>query len=154
MNRKTVALLFVLGASVGIPLAVAYATLQKGEDRYFHAFVMLAALGVSFPAVSVFLTITLRMWDMAQDQRSLLKEMRDDVKPITADAKEVIGGVRELIEDFKKQDPKRIVDFIDKLSKDGTLERIADSVEKVGEKVHEAIKKIEAKSIDKMVDGL
>lgn len=139
MRRRTVVALFALGQSVGIPLAGLYARLSPSQDRFFHAFVLYAACGVSFPAVSVFLTITLRMWDKAQEQGQLLADLRDDIKPLVSDAKAVVDAVGSVVKQIGDKNPKMVVDFVEKLHKDGTFEKIATSIETVAKKVHEAI---------------
>lgn len=154
MKRKSVILLFAVGALVGVPLSVTYALVMTPEDRYFHSFVMLAACGVSFPAVVIFLRVTLDMWARAIRSEAIMQELRDEIKPITKDAREVIGAVHELVEDLKGQNPKRIVEFVDRLSRDGVIDRIAGTVEKVGEKIGDAIKRIEEKAAGKLIDNI
>jgi len=138
MSRRTVVLLFVIGSSVGIPMAALYITFSPSHDRYFHAFVMMAACSVSFPAVTIFLNITLKMWDKAIEQSKILSELRDEIKPLVADAKVVIKSVEDMVNQFGDQ-PRVVVDFIDKLAKDGTVEKLTSSIEAVVKKVQDVI---------------
>lgn len=150
MSPKTVILLFAVGSFVGIPLAISYIAFAQTKDRFFHAFVLAAALCVSFPAVVIFIRSTLKLLAIAiKNERSM-----DELGDVAKDAKDVIKDIKEIIADVKIQDPKKIVEFVDKLATDGTLEKIAGSVEKVAERIGEAIKKVEAKAVDRMVDGL
>lgn len=137
MKRSTVVSLFTAGSLIGIPLAVSYALTASSEDRYFHGFIILSACSVSFPAIVIFLRSTLQLLDMAikNDER-----MRD-LGSVAADAKEVIGAVRSLIEDVKEQNPGRIIEFLEKLQKDGSIEKIATSVEAIAKKAHEVLER-------------
>jgi len=150
MKRRTVIGLFALGALVGIPLGAVYVKFSTSTDKFFHAYVLVASVAVSFPSVVIFLRSTLLLLDIATQNQESMK----DLGSVAKDAKELIADAKAIIADVKKQDPRKIVEFIDKLSTDGTLEKIADSVEKVAERVGEAIRKAEAKAVDKMIDNI
>jgi len=83
-----------------------------------------------------------------------VEEVQREIKPILRDAREVIGAVRGLVDDLKAQNPTRIVEFAEKLSRDGTLERIVTSIEQVGVVVNDAVKRIEAKAVGSIVEKL
>lgn len=138
MSRFAVIKLFALGWAVGIPMAALYIYFSPSHDRVFHGFVMLAACGVSFPAVTIFLNITLKMWDKAIEQGKILADLRDEIKPLVADAKVVIKSVEDMVSRFGDQ-PRVVVDFIDKLAKDGTVEKLTSSFDAIMKKVHEVI---------------
>jgi len=138
MSRRDVIKLFVLGWAVGITMAALYIYFSVSHDRVFHGFVMLAACGVSFPAVTIFLNITLKMWDKAIEQGKILADLRDEIKPLVEDAKVVIKSVEDMVSRFGDQ-PRIVVDFIDKLAKDGTVEKLTASIESVVKKVQQVI---------------
>lgn len=145
MSRRAVTALFVLGWAVGIPMAALYIIFSPSHDRVFHGFVMLAACGVSFPAVSIFLNITLKMWDkqveMSDKQVEFGKvfaDLRDQITPLVKDAKGVIKSVEDMVNRFGDQ-PKAVVDFIDKIAKDGTVEKLTTSFDSIMKKIHEVI---------------
>ena len=127
----------------------------------FQVLVLSYGLGFFVPA---FLTSLIKMslgvemsraaLEIGQDTSRTLEEMRDEVKPLVEDAKEVVGAVRDLVKDIKDQNPRKIVDYFDKLSKDGTIDRIAASIDKVADKVHEAIQKTEARKVDDAVGAV
>lgn len=141
MKTRTVVLLFTLGSLVGVPLAGLYIRFSPSDDKFFHAFVMLAACCVSFPAVVVFLRITLRMWAMAEEQRGAMLELRDSLKPFVEKAGTVVDGAASIIEDLKNQKAGKIVEFIEKIEKDGIVPKIVSSVEGIGKQVAEVIRR-------------
>jgi len=150
MKRRTVIGLFAVGALIGVPLGVVYVRFSASIDKFFHAYVLVASVAVSFPSVVIFLRSTLLLLDIAVQNQDSMKELGS----VAHDAKELIADTKAIIADVKKQDHRKIVEFINKISDDGTLEKIAESVEKVAERVGEAIRKAEAKAVDKMIDNI
>lgn len=138
MTRRAVIQLFASGATVGLVVAAAYLHWSPSNDRVFHSFVILAACGVSFPALTIFLNITLKMWDKAIEQGKILADLRDEVKPLVQDAKAVIKSVEDMVSRFGDQ-PMVVIDFIDKLAKDGTVQKLTTSIESIVKKVQEVI---------------
>lgn len=152
MKSRMVVLLFALGSFVGIPLAGLYIRFSPSDDKFFHAFVMLAACAVSFPAVVVFLRITLKMWAMAEEQRSTMLELRDSIKPFAEKGRELLDDAGGIIEDLKNQKAGKIVDFIEKIEKEGIVPKIVASVEGIGKQVAEVIRRATKRRDDEPVD--
>lgn len=141
MKSRTVALLFSLGSFAGVLMAGLYTRFSPSPDRFFHAFVMLAACGVSFPAVVIFLRVTLKMWAMAEDQKGLMLELRNAIKPFVEEGKEVIAAVRGIIEDLKNQKAGKIIEFIERVERDGLIPKVVKSIEEIGRQVGEVIRR-------------
>jgi uncharacterized protein YoxC len=83
-----------------------------------------------------------------------IDHLQKELRGILTDVKDVIGPVRELVDDLKKQKAGKVVDFIEKLSSDGSITKIAAALESIGERVHKAFEKVEKGAVDKMVDKL
>jgi uncharacterized protein YoxC len=69
---------------------------------------------------------------------STLTTLEGDIRPVVKDLKEIVSDIRTLISDVKEQKPGRIIEFLEKLQKDGSIEKIATSVEAIARKAHEA----------------
>jgi hypothetical protein len=141
MKPRTVALLFVVGSFIGTPMALLYIRYSPSVDRFFHAFVMLAAIAFSAPSVVVLLRMTLRMWEMAVEQRATMLELRDSIKPFVVEGRGVIEGVKGVIEDLKNQKAGKIIEFIEKIEKDGLIPKIVLSMEEIGRQVGDAVRR-------------
>jgi len=72
---------------------------------------------------------------IGRSSAQILETIKADVVPLIADAKSVVGSIRTLVDDVKNQNPGKILEFLDKLSKDGTVERMTTAVEIIGKKV-------------------
>jgi len=103
------------------------------------------ALATSLLKMSLGVEMSRESLTLGRETSTTLTELKDDVKPILVDAKEVMGDLKSLVTDVKSQNPKRIVEFIEKLAADGTVEKIAKSVEKVADHVREALEEKEFK---------
>ena len=67
-----------------------------------------------------------------------LTTLEGDIRPVVKDLREIVSDIRTLISDVKEQKPGRIIEFLEKLQKDGSIEKIATSVEAIARKAHEA----------------
>jgi hypothetical protein len=140
MKRRNIVLLFIIGHVVAVNLVYAYVfLLSKSTERHFHGFVMYVAAGWSFPAMISFLRITVDMWERAVRQEGVLVEVRDSLVPVAKDARAVATEFKELIDDVKKRDFHRIIEFADQLAKNGTVEALAANIRKIAERVHVAV---------------
>lgn len=138
----------VTGSTAGAMFLLGYdsKTIANVSTVIFQVILLPYGLGYVAPALATSLLkmalgveISREGLDLGRNTATTLTELRADVKPILEDAKSVLGSVRDLVEDVKSQNPKRIVEFIEKLAHDGTVEKIAKSVEKVADRVHEAL---------------
>lgn len=128
---------------------------RAGHDSKTIVNVMLIAVYIVVPIYGIgyigpaFATSLLKM-DMAvemsregleigRETAEVMRALKEDVVPIIADAKTVLASVSELVRQLNEQNPKAIVDFLERLAKDGTVEKIASSVETVAKKVHEVL---------------
>jgi len=101
--------------------------------------VPLYGVGYMGPAFATSLVMGHRGIEIGEKTSETMDSFAADIKPILRDARDVIGEVKELVEQFKSQNPKAIVDFIEKLSKDGTVDRVAKSIETVAKKIGDVL---------------
>jgi len=127
----------------------------------FQVLVLSYGMGFFVPA---FLTSLMKMslgvemsregLSVGKQTAELLRGFAKDIKPIIHDLKEIVGPARELVDDLKGQKTGSIVAFVEKLSKDGTVERLAKSLEEIGSKIHDALERVEKKKVDDMIDRI
>lgn len=101
--------------------------------------VPLYGVGYMGPAFATSLVMGRRGIEIGEKTSETMDEFARDIKPILRDAQDVIGEVKKLVRQFESQNPKAVVDFIEKLARDGTVDRVAKSVETVAKKIHEAL---------------
>lgn len=108
------------------------------------------AILIAFGAIAWALLI---LWPYLRETRLVMREslklgrattatlttLEGDIRPVVKDLKEIVSDIRTLIGDVKEQKPGRIIEFLDKLQKDGSIEKIATSVEAIARKAHEAL---------------
>jgi len=83
-----------------------------------------------------------------------IDRLQRELRGILTDVKDVIGPVKELVDDLKKQKTGKVVAFIEKLAEDGSVEKIAGALESIGDRIHKVIEKVEKGAVDKMVDKI
>jgi hypothetical protein len=67
----------------------------------------------------------------ANAMESIQKFVENEAVPLVRDARAMVSGAQTVVDDLKSQNPKRILEFIDKLEKDGTIHKLAASIEQV-----------------------
>lgn len=112
------------------------------------------ALATSLIKMSLGVEMSRRGLDVGRQTADLLDGFSRDTKPIVEDLKNIIASVRELIEDLKRQKAGKIVEFLEKLSKDGTVDKIAGSLDEIGRKVGEVVRKSEQRKVDDIIDKI
>lgn len=150
--------------------AVALALYFKGHDSdkilkvsttIFQILIMSYGIGFFVPA---FTTSLLKMslgvemsregLEVGKRTAKHIDHLQKELRGILTDVREIVGPVRSLIEDLKRQKVGKVVEFIERLSNDGSIEKIAGAVESIGDRIHKAIEKVEKGAVDKMVDKL
>ena len=109
---------------------------------------------VFYPYILFTKRMMVKSIELGEKTANHLVELQRDVGPLIVDAKAVIASVRTLVDDIQRQDPRRLVEFVDKLARDGTLDRITGSLEKIADRVHGAIDKVEQRRVGEMVDRI
>jgi hypothetical protein len=147
-----IAITFVVGLCTGIACAGLYAAAVAkffvfDSGALFQTFTILAFFGFIAPTARVSITLLLRGLERGDETAGILKDLRTNALPLIDDTK-------ALVAEIKGMDMQRAVDFLDKVTKDGTVDRFAKSIDGVADKIHDLIKKIEAKAVDKMIGDL
>jgi hypothetical protein len=114
----------------------------------FQVLVLSYGLGFFVPA---FLTSLLKMslgvemsrkgLEIGEETSKVLAQLQRDFVPLLKDVQEVVGSARTVIDDIRQQNPGRIIEFLEKLKADGSVERAVRSVEEIAKKVHEVIER-------------
>jgi hypothetical protein len=103
--------------------------------------VILLSYGLGF-FVPAFLTSLVKMSlgvEMSRQTIETMQETKEAIVPVVNDVKEVVGAFRAIVEDVKKHDLHRVVEFVDQLSKNGTVEALATNIKKLAERVQVAV---------------
>lgn len=67
----------------------------------------------------------------ANAMESVQRFVEDELVPVVKDARAMITGAQTIVNDLKSQNPKRILEFIDRLEKDGTIHKLTASIEQI-----------------------
>jgi hypothetical protein len=90
--------------------------------------------------------ISLRMGDqavtLAKKSAETMELVQDEIRPIAADAKVVMADVKEMVAQFKRDDFGKVQAELNKLIKDGTLERILKKIELASENLDQIPRQI------------
>lgn len=70
----------------------------------------------------------------ANAMESIQAFVEQEAVPLVRDARAMIAGAQTIVDDFKSQNPKRILEFMDKLDKDGTIHKLSASIDRIVEK--------------------
>ena len=81
-------------------------------------------------------------------------ETADILKGLKESALPLVDDMKALVAEMKGMNVQRVADFLDGVTKDGTLDRFAKSIDGVSAKIHDLIRKVEAKAVDKMIEDL
>jgi uncharacterized protein YoxC len=112
----------------------------------------ITAILISFGAIAWALFV---LWPYIHETRAVMREslklgratantlttLESDIRPVVKDLKEIVSDIRTLIGDVKEQKPGRIIEFLEKLQKDGSIEKIATAVEAIARKTHEVLER-------------
>lgn len=83
--------------------------------------------------------------------------LQGELRSLLSDAQSVIMPLRDLVSDFKGKPSKvfnKLIGYVEKLEKDGTVEDLAKGIKEVTEKISEVIDKEKKKAIDKEIDNI
>jgi hypothetical protein len=67
----------------------------------------------------------------ANAMESVQKFVESELVPLARDARAMIVGAQTIVDDLKSQNPKRILEFIDRLERDGTIHKLTASIEQI-----------------------
>ncbi len=83
--------------------------------------------------------------------------LQAELQRLVGDAQSVVKPLRELVEDFKGKPSEifnKVIDYVEKLEKDGTVETLAKGIKDVSQKIGKVIDKEKKKAIDDEIDKL
>lgn len=115
---------------------------------------MAPMLAVSLKKMSLGLEMSREGLNVGKKTAQHIDHLQKELRGILTDVKDIVGPVRELVDDLKKQKTGKVIAFIEKLSTDGSVEKIAGALESIGERIHKALEKVEKGAVDKMVDKI
>lgn len=134
-----------VGGTVAIELLVSHEGLRQGlREMLFPICMIYMAVLEMYPCVRGGFEVQL---EASRQTVPVFTGIREDLTPVLRD-------VRSLVDDIKKQDPKRIVEFIEKISKDGTVERVCKSLEAISGKLHESMESGKKAAVDDILSKL
>ena len=112
--------------------------------------IALGAVGWALLALWPYMRVTraamMESLELGRASSGVLKGLESEVKPLVADLRGIVGDFKILIGDIKEQRPGRILEFLEKLEKDGSIQKITQSVEAIARQAHAALEKSHAGS--------
>lgn len=137
--------IFALGQGVGIPLGALYMTHSSSDASPFHAFVMWAGAGITFPLFSISIRIMLKMYYKALEQEEALMSLVESAK---GKEKEIAPVIDRFVDTVEKQvipTMEKASSAIDKVTANGELEKTLGAIKKIPAEL-QAIRKASVKS--------
>lgn len=92
--------------------------------------------------------------EVGKKTASHIDRLQKELETILKDAREIVGPIRELVEDLKRAKTGKVVEFMEELSKSGSVERIAKSVEEIAKKAHDVLEKVKKDAASDMIDKI
>jgi len=96
-------------------------------------------LATSLIKMSLGVEMSRKGLEVAESTADTLDEIKSEVMPVVADAKAVLGDLKALVEQVKHKDFQKITEFVESLSKNGTVEALATNIKKIAERVTVAV---------------
>jgi hypothetical protein len=69
----------------------------------------------------------------------MFDKLYEEIHPTVENAKKVLESLGGLVDQVKRQEPGRIIEFVDKLQKSGTIDKVAKSLEQIAGRVRGAL---------------
>lgn len=148
-----IAVLFLLGHDPRRVVEISTSVFQVVVLSYGMGFFVPAFL-TSLVKMSMGVEMSRRGLDIGKQTAAILREFQKEIRPLLTDAGEVIGSVKTLVEDLKRQDVAKIMEFLDRVKRDGTVDRVAASLEEIAKKVDRVIKSVKADAVAREIDNL
>lgn len=128
-HSKMIVTTFVVGISLGVVFAAAYVWAVMRFFKFdsaslFQTFTILAFFGFIAPTARVSITLLLRGLERGDETADILRDLKANALPLIKDTKEVVA-------EFKGM-----------------------NVQQLSDKIHDLIKKLEAKAVDGMIENL
>lgn len=152
-----------MGGVAGAMLASGYGTEKIVSVQLMLVYLILPVYAVGF-AAPMLITSLMKLGlglDMSREGLNVGKKtanhidlLQKELRGILTDVRDIVGPVKELVGDLKGQKTDKVVQFIDKLSKDGSVEKIAGALESIGDRIHRALEKVEKGAVERMVDKI
>lgn len=92
-------------------------------------------LATSLIKMSLGVEMSRKGLEVAEKTAATLDEIKAEVMPVVADMKAVLGDIKALVDQVKHKDFKKLTEFVDGLSKNGTVEALATNIKKLAERV-------------------
>jgi uncharacterized protein YoxC len=152
-----------MGGIAGAMLLAGSSTEKVVSVQLMLTYIVLPVYAVGFAApmlVTSLMKLGLGL-DMSREGLNVGKKtaehidlLQKELRGILTDVKDIVGPVKELVDDIKKHKAGKVVAFIEKLSTDGSVEKIAGALESIGDRIHRALEKVEKGAVEKMVDKI
>jgi hypothetical protein len=105
-----------------------------------QSIVSIAAWFVAAPfAVGYMGSLTTRMEKKTDMSVRMFDKLYEEIHPTVENAKKVLESLSGLVDQVKRQEPGRIIEFVDKLQKSGTIDKVAKSLEQIAGRVRGAL---------------
>jgi uncharacterized protein YoxC len=153
----------VMSGIAAVMLASGYTTEKIVSVQLMLVYLILPVYAVGFAApmlVTSLMKLGLGL-EMSREGLNVGKKtaehidhLQKELRGILTDVRDVVGPVKALVDDLKRQKTGKVIEFIEKLSTDGSVEKIAGALESIGDRIHKAFEKVEKGAVDKMVDKI
>ena len=129
-------LLFGVGIPIGTAVCILYIFYIESDAKWFHGFIMLAAIGFTAPMFVLSVRLMLKMYyenlevkETFADLIQIVKNEKVDLQPLIEDGKKTVERVIPVVD--------RTAEAIDRLTKDGKLEKAVDAIAVIPAKLDE-----------------
>jgi uncharacterized protein YoxC len=153
----------VMGGIAMVMLANGHTTEKIVSVQLMLVYLILPVYAVGFAAPMLITSLMKLSMGLEMSREGLnvgkktaehIDHLQKELKGILTDVRDVVGPVKALVDDLKKQKTGKVLEFIEKLSTDGSVEKIAGALESIGERIHKAFEKVEKGAVDRMVDKI
>jgi uncharacterized protein YoxC len=153
----------VMGSISAVMISKGYAPERIVSIQLMMTYMILPVYAVGF-AAPMLITSLMKLGlglDMSREGLKMGKTTADhidalqkELRGILTDVRDIVGPVSELVNDLKSQKTGKVIEFIEKLSTDGSVEKIAGALESIGERIHRVIEKVEKSTVDKAMEKI
>ncbi len=131
-NLKFFLIVLFIGQTVGLSLAWAYITyVTESSAKFFHAFVMWAGAGITFPLFSFSIRLMVIMQEKQIEQGEAISELARTFRAKDEKVTPLIDKVVTTVEERVLPSVEKVAAAIDKITKNNDLEETLNAIKEI-----------------------
>lgn len=145
--------MFLAGLDPKTTVAISTTIFQVLVLSYGMAF-FVPAFMTSLRTMALGVHMSRKGLDVGEKTAKHIDQLQSKLNALVNDAQGVIKPLKKLTEDLQKLNAPKIVEWINKIQKDGTLDDVSKSLKEVTDKITKTFDELRKKAVDKEIDQI